>query len=52
VIEVRSFDEIADLIESAPAHEPEFGKAEPGAEPAARAAATATPPEQPHSEAG
>lgn len=52
VIEVRSFDEIDDLIESAPAHEPEFGKAEPGAEPAARAAATATPPEQPHSEAG
>lgn len=52
VIEVRSFDEIDDLIESASAHEPEFSKAEPGAEPAASAAATATPPEQPHSEAG
>jgi hypothetical protein len=48
VIEVRSFEEIEALIESAPALEPEFGKAEPDREPAA----TATPPEQPHSEAG
>jgi hypothetical protein len=48
VIEVRSFEEIEALIESAPALEPEFGKAEPDREPAA----TTTPPEQPHSEAG
>jgi hypothetical protein len=48
VIEVRSFEEIDALIESAPALEPEFGKGEADREPAA----TATPPEQPHSEAG
>jgi hypothetical protein len=52
VIEVRSFDEIDALIETAAADEPGFSRAEPGPEPAASAAATPGPTDQPRSEAG